>query len=234
MLASISLLLRFIFARWIIPSFDCCKGFFLAPLLLILGCELVRTIFHKVPLFTMTKASFIFFLSSLFSKQGIFNLNGYTLDIQLVNSMYCLLYSINSFFINVRAGGSILIITLIVFIIFIFNWGIWSCVLPFRFCAHHTWEPFLFLYETTSSCHIFYDISNDTCLPMISVGVIMLKSSILWKMVMIHAYLSCGSTEMIILTMFASPTFGKHVKVSSLIIRSKHDYMSIANSICFI
>jgi hypothetical protein len=45
-----------------------------------LGCEIAWTIFHKVPLFTATKATFLCLCSSLVGKHDIINGNGNTLD----------------------------------------------------------------------------------------------------------------------------------------------------------
>jgi hypothetical protein len=47
------------------------------------------------------------------------------------------------------------------------------------------------------------------------------------------AYLLCGSTEMIFLTMSASPSFVNHIELSSLIIRFKREYMSLTSSFSF-
>jgi hypothetical protein len=47
-----------------------------------------------------------------------------------------------------------------------------------------------------------------------------LKSSMLWRMVMMLAYFFCCSTEMIFLTMSVSLSFVIHMELSWLIIRS--------------
>jgi hypothetical protein len=58
----------------------------------------------------------------------------------------------------------------------------------------------------SSPRHIFRYISKAVIFPITMVGVIVLKSSMLWRIVMMLPYLCCGSREIIFLTMSASPS----------------------------
>lgn len=92
-------------------------------------------------------------------------------------------------------------------------------------CAHHMWELCVYLMTRLLLDPSFYDISNTTNLPMIGFRVFILKYSILWMMMMINAYLSDGSTKMILLITSTSLSFIKPMESRSLTIMYKQEYM---------
>jgi hypothetical protein len=103
-----------------------------------------------------------------------------------------------------------------------------TCFLIFIFlCSSHV-RVMCLLDDTTSSWSIFHDISNTTNLPMIGFRVFILKYSILW--VMIHAYLSDGSTKTILLITSSSLSFIKPMELRSLTIMYKREYMFLTSS----
>ena len=124
-----------VFFTWrIIPWSYWCEGLVLACLFLCLGCGLVWTNFHKVPQLAAYIASFLSLLIYLIGEDEILNLDGHTLDIELLDHLLHLVDKLDRFFIKVGGGGGrLIIITWIFFIIiiiliffFIFTWGTWA------------------------------------------------------------------------------------------------------------
>jgi len=66
---------------------------------------------------------------------------------------------------------------------------------------------------------------------MTSVGVIVLKPSMLWRMVMMEAYLSWDIAKMNFLTTSVSLTLVKPIALSSLTIRFKLEYKKKFNQL---
>jgi hypothetical protein len=50
---------------------------------------------------------------------------------------------------------------------------------------------------------------------------------------MMLAYLLCGRTEMVFLTMFVSPYLVSPIELSLLIVRFKREYMSVSHKLIF-
>jgi hypothetical protein len=79
-----------------------------------------------------------------------------------------------------------------------------------------------------------WHITNATIFLIKSVWVIWLKSSKLWRMVMMLPYFCCDRREMIFRTISASPSLLIPIELRSLTIRFKWEYISLTSSFSFI
>jgi hypothetical protein len=89
-------------------------------------------------------------------------------------------------------------------------------------CSFQHMQKHMVLKKLAPLCRpIFRDISNAAIFPITIIRVIVLKSSMLGRMVMMLPYLCCGSKEIIFLPMSASPSLLMPIELSSLMIRFK-------------
>jgi hypothetical protein len=161
-------------------------GLWFAWLLLGLGYELAWTIFHKVPLFTATKATFLCLCSCLVGKHDIINGNGNTLDNWRLTCEYSSPLLLICWFLHQhqrrrwRLDRHFLLLhhhhphlhlhLMNLSLIQLFS-------LPFIFLCSLNIRAMLLLYEAASSWPIIHDILDATSLPTTSARVIVLKSS---------------------------------------------------------